>query len=124
MSKTTNRTRAFIYDVFAKCEANENFSFGKLIRHHQIGWVAYEALKKSGRVYMTKPYKWVGNAPNENVVSEIENLRMKIQKQQNDKYLKGINVEENQIDTTQKNQTLQDLIDQNAKLIEYIKKLQ
>jgi hypothetical protein len=119
MSKTTNRTRAFIYDVFAKCESNENFSFNKLIKHHQIGWMAYEALKKSGRVFMTKPYNWVGIPPSEDVVCEIENIRVQLQKEHNQKWNPDF---QKPIDNT--NQiNVKDLIEQNEKLINFIKTL-
>lgn len=122
MSKATNRTRAFIYDVYAKCEANEQFSFSKLIKHHQLGWMAYEALKRSGRVYMTKPYKWVGFEPTEDVIREIENKRIEIQHEHNQKYNPKLVTTETKAATNVTN--IYDLIEQNEKLIQFIKNLQ
>lgn len=127
MSKATNRTRAFIYDVFAKCESNENFSFVHLLKHHRIGKFGYEALKRSGRVFMTKPYKWVGAPPTEEFVRDIEQIRLQVQDEHNIKY--NLKSPKNEILSTPNlfnvdKFNVNDLIEQNKKLIHFIQTLQ
>jgi len=118
--------RAFIYDVHAKCESNAKFSIISLIKHHRIGSMGYEAFRRMNRVIMTKPYKWIGDRPDERFVQEVESIRENIQKVHIEKYSKSdeIEIPSTELQLNVEKFNVDDLIEQNQKLIHLIQKLQ
>jgi hypothetical protein len=89
--KTQFKVKAFIYDFYAKIEANNKFSFNDLVEHHKISKNIREIMRHKYEI-VTLPlnskeskYKWVGNEPSENDIMDIGQKMYTLGKYHNDK---------------------------------------
>lgn len=91
---TIYKVRAFIYDVYCKCANNQRFTWDEVIKYHSIGKPLKDILIDSGRILKVNSlYKWMGDAPNEQFIKEIEIQRINIVKHYNSKS-KEISIED------------------------------
>jgi hypothetical protein len=78
-SNSIIRTRAFIYDLYSKCNSNSRIVLNELVVYHKCGNNILAAMRDKyfTRIKVTKDddrgFEWIGPAPTENMIQDIQN---------------------------------------------------
>jgi hypothetical protein len=78
-SNSIIRTRAFIYDLYSKCNSNSRIVLNDLVVYHKCGNNILAAMRDKyfTRIKVTKDddrgFEWIGPAPTENMIQDIQN---------------------------------------------------
>lgn len=91
-SNSIVRTRAFIYDLYAKCNSNQRIVLNDLVVYHKCGNNILAAMRDKyfKRTKVTdddnRGFTWIGPAPDENIIQEIHGEVGQIQRAYLDQY--------------------------------------
>lgn len=91
-SNSIVRTRAFIYDLYAKCNSNQRIVLNDMVVYHKCGNNILAAMRDKyfKRTKVTdddnRGFTWIGPAPDENIIQEIHAEVGQIQRAYLDQY--------------------------------------
>lgn len=92
-SNSIVRTRAFIYDLFAKCNSNQRIVLNDMVVYHKCGNNILAAMRDKyfKRTKVTdddnRGFTWIGPAPDENIIQAIHAEVSQIQRAYLDQYM-------------------------------------
>ena len=92
-SNSIIRTRAFIYDLYSKCNSNSRIVLNDLVVYHKCGNNILAAMRDNQfkRIKVTndddRGFEWIGPAPTENMIQDIQNQVNEISRKYMQEYL-------------------------------------
>lgn len=82
------RVRAFVYDVYAKCQSVNKIVFNDITGYHKIGRNIAVILREGGYIKKIKTtpsdqrgFAWIADPPNDQMIEEIQNAVQAYHKQ-------------------------------------------